>query len=173
MSKQRRDFLRKVGRLQFSLEMKNFSALNVQYWCFWCFLLTSVKVYLPFWQMEWSKSCHGSLKSTLEFKVTFHHLGVRSLSQYEFCLKILLRVLRLLMKCSNLQTRKLENPKKINDVIRHNSTMFEHWVLEFEAYFVIFTKVAKSKETLISGKFCQILFFSPKRGIYLLNYALF
>ena len=141
MSKQRRDFLRKVGRLQFSLEMKNFSALNVQYWCFWCFLLTSVKVYLPFWQMEWSKSCHGSLKSTLEFKVTFHHLWVLFV---KFCaavwvlLKILLQVFSLLTKCSNLQTRKLENPKKINDVIRHNSAMFEHWVLEFEGCVVIF-----------------------------------
>ena len=134
MSKQRRDFLRKGGRLQFSQEMKNVFALNVQYWCFLCFLLTSVKVYLPFWQMEWSKSCHGSLKSTLEFKVTF---------QYEFCLKILLQVLSLLTKCSNLQTRKLENPKKINDVIRHNSTMFEYWVLEFEAYVVMIFKSGK------------------------------
>ena len=66
------------------------------------------------------------------------------------------------MKCLNLQTRKLENPKKINDVIRHNSTIFEYWVLEFEAHVVIFSKVAKSKETIISGKFCQILFFSKK-----------
>ena len=69
------------------------------------------------------------------------------------------------MKCLNLQTRKLENPKKINDVIRHNSTIFEYWVLEFEAYFVIFTKVAKSKETIISGKFCQIRFFLQK-GVF-------